>query len=463
MNRQMPNPQRTANRDYRVLVAIVALAGLIALVATPLGAQQLPTRPLTVDQAVELALAHSPALAAGSATLAAEDARAAAARTARYPGITLSAGYRRIATQDPLELQLGPTPVTLGDEINNTASVGVTVEQPLFTGGAIASAVELADIGTQIRMHELVLTRRDVIHRTRAAYWAMVEAQERLQTIQDRLEQVRSMVADSENRAAAGVLTRSDLLAVRMSEAETEMQELRTRNALDVAAARLRTLTGLDTEASIQPATDVDDRAGDTGDDIGGDLDDYIARALANRSDLAALRLAVVAQEESLRSIAAERFPQLAAIGSVSYASPIPNEFPADSGFGTTWSVGITGRYQLGRQPRIGHSLRAAREDRSAAEANLRAAEEQIALEVRMNYLEWQTAAEEVLVATTMVTQAEENLQETRARVRTGTALRTEELDAEAQVLEARLALTSARIGRLTAGETLLRSTGELE
>lgn len=352
--------------------------------------------------------------------------------------------------------------MTLGDEINNTASVGVTVEQPLFTGGAIASSVALADITARIRMHELVLARRNVIYETRIAYWAVVEAEERLRAIRDRLAQVRSLVTDSENRLSAGVLTRSDLLAVEMSEAETEMQELRARNALEVAAMRLRTLTGLDAATAIEPVSDVGETTGDTIDGA-ADLDVFIARALANRSDLAALRLAVVAQEESLRSVAAERFPQLAAIGSVSYASPVPNEFPADSGFGTTWSVGITGRYELGNQPRIGHALRATREDRNAADAQLRAAEERVALEVRMNYLEWQTAAEEVLVAQTMVAQAEENLQETRARVRTGTALRTEELDAEARVLEARLARTSARIGRRTAGETLLRSTGELE
>jgi|GEM_PF-1828540 len=471
MSIHISNHSEISNRHRRAALAVVLLVASTGIGTGKLGATPLPPRALTVEQAVELALAHSPVMAARVAATAAEDARAAVARTARYPGITLSAGYQRVAAQDPLELDLGPGSTTLGDEITDVASVGVTVQQPLFTGGAIAGVVALAEVSAQIRMHELVLTRRDVIHRTRAAYWEVVEAQERLQAIRDRLAQVHSLVRDSENRAAAGVLTRSDLLAVRMSAAETEMQELRARNTLDVALARLRTLTGLDAETPIEPVSDVGETvrggAGDlAGEDeaaIGAALEDYVARALSNRSDLAALRLAVVAQEESLRSVAAERFPQLSAIGSVSYASPAPNEFPADSSFGTTWSVGITGRYELGNQPRTGHSIRAAREDRSAAEAQLRAAEEQVALEVRMNYLEWQTAAEEVLVARTIVAQAEENLQETRTRIASGTALRTDELDAEARMLEARLALTSARIGRVTAWETLLRSTGELE
>lgn len=451
------------NRHIRTVTRVAILATVLVgftagIVGTPLYAE-----PLTVDRAVELALEHSPALAARTAALAADDARVSVARTALLPQVSLSASYQRVDTRDPAEI----AGMTLGDEITDAASMGVTVQQPLFTGGAAVSGVALADVQSRIQMQQIVFTRRDTIHQTRAAYWAVVEATERLDAIRDRLTQVRSMVADSENRVAAGVLTRSDLLAVQMSQAETEMQELRARNSLEVAVARLRMLTGIDTDAAISPTSRLsnleDDRSAEFTGENSAPLEEFIARALANRSDLETLRLVVAANDESIRSIAAGRFPQLFAIGSFSYASPAPNTFPADSGFGTTWSVGVAGRYELGSRPRINRSIQAAREDRLATEAQLQAAEQQVTLEVRMNYLGWQTSTEEIAVAQTMVRQAEENLQETQTRVRTGTALRTEELDAETKVLEAQLALTSARVGRQTAWDTLLRSTGELE
>jgi outer membrane protein TolC len=59
-----------------------------------------------------------------------------------------------------------------------------------------------------------------------------------------------------------------------------------------------------------------------------------------------------------------------------------------------------------------------------------------------------------------MVRQAQENVADTRGRVDNGVALNEDLLEAQATLLEARLALTSARTGRRIAWDRLMRERG---
>jgi len=137
------------------------------VVQTPAAqAPMTPMTPITIDDAVAMALSHSPALRAQSAAGDAAASREAVAATARIPRISLTAGYYRIQEQEPLSLGS----MVLGDRITDSLTASVEVVQPLYTGGAIRAGMDLAAANRRAAQEESEAMRRDLLLEVRRAY-----------------------------------------------------------------------------------------------------------------------------------------------------------------------------------------------------------------------------------------------------------------------------------------------------
>lgn len=456
------------NRFFRVSILGVLFFLQFAIRSMPTAVAE-PVE-ITLNDAVIKAVQHSPSLRSGFSTVRAAVEREAEAETSRYPRLSLSAGYFSVQQTDPLELtlDLGGTPqtISLGDTITDSITASAEITQPLYTGGAINAAIDTAGTRRQVSEAELLSQRRDLLLSVRSAYWRLVEATEQVSAIEDRLTQVEKATEDMRNRAAAGFVTRSNVLALEMQQAQVELQLIRATNGRRIAAAHLALLTGLPTDADLRAITLLpagDDSGTGSGKNRQLSLEELSSRTLENRADLAVLRLAVTVRQAQIRTASSQRLPSFYLSGQVTVSRPAPDTFPSENSFGATWKAGVLGRYELGDQFGVAHSIGAAENDLETALATLAAAEEVTLFEVQRAYLEWITAQEEVRAAQTIVRRSEENLSETQSRVAGGAALQADELDAEAELLEARLTLTGARVNRQIAWETLLRATGEIE
>jgi outer membrane protein TolC len=239
-----------------------------------------------------------------------------------------------------------------------------------------------------------------------------------------------------------------------------------------MAGTRLALLTGLPADQPINPVTPLPDSGqaltleknrendGSSKDATLPDPQELVREALKERGDLAEQRSTLRAAETAERTARSGWFPQLFLVGEYTYARPNPEVFPTENQFNSSWRLGIAGRIELGGMPRVYHRVARRGAEREAAAARLRQAEQQVRLAVREAYLEWKSSGEELALARTIVRRAEENLSETRTRVENGAALNEDLLEAQAVLLEARLSLTSAEIGRQIARDRLMRELG---
>jgi outer membrane protein TolC len=427
-------------------------------------------RDISLEEAVERALSSSSRLEAGRATMDARSAAEAQAEAGRLPALDLEATYMRMKEQEPTTIPLpdppqGPGPVTLGESIENSYGVTLSLRQPLFTGGAISSRVEAAERALAASRSTYNWERSGVVLEARTAYWNLVEAEFRVETIEERVRQVEENLENMESRLSNGVVTRNEVLTVEMKLAEARLKLLRARNGRELAATRLVLLTGLDPEQELRPATALPStRPGGPGNDApepaSPDLQSLIGTALAGRGDLAELRATLDASEVAERAARSGWFPQLFLAGEYTYARPNQASFPVEDEFESSWRVGVVGRIALGDMPRVYHEGSQREAERTAAAARLEAAEDRVRLGVREAYLSYQSSGRELELARTMVRHAEENLADTRVRVENGVALNEDLLEAQATLLDARLALTAALTGRRIAWDQLMRRTG---
>lgn len=422
------------------LVNVLVVA---ALLVPSLVAQETGVVRLTVEEAIERALASDAALRAAAADSAALAATAAAARARRLPELDLTASYARVAEQDGAEIDIPGGSVSIGDTVDDVTAAELLLRQPVYLGGRIGAQVERSEAAERAaRLHQ---ERRhsETVLAVQRAYWALREAELRRDAYVERLDQVEANLATMSDRFDQGVVTRAEVLAVEMRLAAAELDVVEADNRRAIAEARLAVRIGEPAGRRITPTSPLPSRDGPL-----PPLVTVIDDGLARRADLAAYRELVGAAEAAVTVERAALLPEIFVTGSYRYARPNEAAFPPQDSFEDSWRIGISGHLAVGGMPAATHRISAAAARVSRATAELAAAREAVGLEIRSAYLEWETAGRRIHLGETMVRQTQEHLANTRARLEAGAVLNEELLDAQVDVLEARLALSAATIGR---------------
>jgi outer membrane protein TolC len=422
-----------------------AFAVVLFLVCGPIAGQEGEPRSLqlTIDEALAGALVNDRSLAAGrSLTDAASHARAAA-ELARLPQLTIEGRYARIEEQDPPEVDIPGAPISIGTSFDDATAFDLSVAQPLYLGGALSARVAQSTALFDAETLEQDRRRRLVSLEIRRAYWRLLEADLRRDAFRERLDQVSANLRTMEERFSEGLVTRNEVLTVEMRLARAELDLINAENALALASADVAMRIGVDADTRIVVASELPDRPVSV-----PELETFVASALADRPDLAAMRRRTAAQDAAVVLARSELLPEVYVTGRYTYARPNDALFPPPDRFEDSWQIGVLGRISLGSAPSSVSRTREASSRRDAHVEEVAALENRIRLAVRGAYLSWESSGQQVRLGRTMVRQAEENLANTAVRVEAGAALNEDLLDAQVDLLEARLALTSAVVGR---------------
>lgn len=312
--------------------------------------------PLTWDDCVRLARAHSPQrVAAEEAWLAASAGTASAASTYR-PQLSGGAGAARG----------GSTTDGRDSGADDSYSASLDVEQSLYRGGRTRAEVAAARASESRAEAAVAVTDADLTLELRQAYVALLVAQEQVALA----ARIRDRRADNEalvrlryesGREHQGSLALSE--ATRFAAEEDVAQAWRDTA---VARERLARAIGL---ASLDRTTLV----------VTGALDGVTAPAevdvgeLARRSpDYVQAVASVRAAEADLASAQGGRLPTLAAYGAASRAGD-------DEAFGDDrWSVGLRLSYPFWSGGREGYNVRAAAARLRQSEAELQVLEDRL-------------------------------------------------------------------------------------
>lgn len=209
-----------------VIWTTALIAGLGSTVGTQPATPQQPAGPLTLRDAVALALEHSPALRAFDWGRRAAEAR------------TLQAGRRTNPTVSGTIEDIGAGSATIQPQA--TLQLGQLVE----LGGKRAARQQVASATTALAGWDYEAARLDVLTQVTTAFVGVLAAQDSVQQTSVALalaEQIRSVVGD---RVTAGVVspiesTRADVL---VATARIERDE--ARHALDAGRRQLAALWG---------------------------------------------------------------------------------------------------------------------------------------------------------------------------------------------------------------------------
>lgn len=418
--------------------------------------------PLSLPEAVKLALTRHPSLEAASARVQAAESRIAQARAGWLPRATYIEGFQEgnnpvyvfgaLLTQHQFgaaNFNLGP--LNRPDALSNFQSQ-VSIDQTVYDFGATRSAVKAARIGKQMSEEERRRAELALIAGVARAYHGVGLAEQNLRLAEESLKYANADLERSLSLQRAGVATDADVLSVQVH--ASSMSEYRTRAAADlrVAHAALNEALGLPLDDVHTLTTPMESSTPAA--KASAELE---TQAVTLRPELLSARLGKdlgTAQESAAKS---QYWPVIGVHG----------VFEADrqnfaSKGGANWLFVASARWTLFDGNRTRAAVAEARHMKAAAAASERQMDGAVRLEVRRSQANLDASRERVSTTRDTVAQAEEGLRIIRNRYSNGLATVTDLLRSETALLESKTRRLAALYDQRTAAVQLEAAAGAL-
>jgi outer membrane protein TolC len=379
---------------------------------------------LTLEQAVEQAVANNSSLKTASleTVRAADDL--AANRTRRFvntqvvglgaqlvtkPSVTFPAGSLGVYSA------IGPIPAanqTVEIARRPAGTVNISMAQPLSTQYQLHLQLKALELGLAGSRQDQEKTRLDVVDQVRRAYYAVVEAQSAFDSLQASLPYYQeSRRLAQENRGKETILE-SDLL-------NADAQLLKIQNAISdasdrVASAseRLNDLMGRDIHTQFRVVA-----IGDA--DIGLDaLEGMEARALENRPDVKKAKLQVQQADYDARAKKAEYIPDISLAFNYDTTANFENILPSNLG-----TVGLALRWEPWDWARKHQEYEEKQAKEEQAKIGVDATERAVLLDVRNGYRQLENSRRQLALSDASERAARQKLKEVQEQVKRETAL----------------------------------------
>ncbi|HEY2015019.1 MAG TPA: TolC family protein [Bryobacteraceae bacterium] len=430
----------------------------VFLLAAPLWAQD----PLSLRQAVRLALRENRAVAGAAAGVRASESRQTGARAGMLPKVNYSESFARsdnpvfvfssLLTQHQFGVEnFAIGPLNRPDFLNNFQSQ-LTVDQPLYDAGQTRNAVKASELAQKLSAEDQRRVEMEVVSGTTRAYYGALLAAEMLKAAEQAVRSAEADLKRAEAVRAAGMSTDVDVLSIRVHLAAVTEQRINRSAEFDVAKAALNDALGmpLDTAHALTTplaALELPDL----------DLDGLERSASSSRPEARQTHLATDLAQAQSNAARGAMLPQLNFRG----AFEADRQRFVDRG-GANWLAAISLRWNLfngsadkARIAETEHLVKRAQSDEQRTDSAVR-------LQVRRAWAGLKASQQRIEVARAAVAEAQESLRITQNRYEAGMNNVTDLLRTETAVLDSRTRYLAAIHDQRIAATMLEFAAGRL-
>jgi outer membrane protein TolC len=400
---------------------------------------------LTLQEAVDTALAQHPTLRVGQATVEAAQQRV----HQQIAGYLPRGGYFYNYTRKQQAVTAAVGGVQAGQQARATSqlfnfnSTNFSMSQLLFDFGRTLDSIRAAIASVEASTADLETTRQTVIFNTKQAYYSVLASQRLLQVADETVQQNQKHLEEAQARFEVGLAPRFDVTQAQVQLSNAQLNQVTARNNVALARETLRTAMGI-TGPFLFTLVDILERGTLTVND-----EALVAQAYAHRPELQSLQAQQRATAEQVSALRKQYLPSVSGTAQYNWTG---REYPLQQGW--LWGVTLT-------VPLFDDILTTGQV--GEAQANLRGLQaqeedlrQQIALEVRQSFLTLRQAEESIRVSEQTVVQARENLDIAEGRYAAGVGNIIELTDAQ-------VSLTSAEANNIQALATYKTAVAQLE
>jgi outer membrane protein len=290
------------------------------------------------------------------------------------------------------------------------------------------------------------------------AYYQYLNAKAQVAAQKASLEEAKRNLEAAEERHRAGVATIADVLQAKTQASQVELALQTAQGQVLVVRGSLATAIGLSATVPVDVGELPTELPLDL---VKSSVDQLIARAEAERPDLAAERFRALAAQSHILAAAVDGLPSLS-IGASGNRTFYHQPNVADP-FSTNWSGLISLRIPIFRGFDTAYKVQQAKDEAEAAKASAKLVEDQVVLDVWASYYAMQTAAQRVLTTRDLLASATQAAEVNDGRYRAGVGSILDLLSAQAALANARSEEAQARSIWFLAVAQLAYATGVLQ
>ena len=329
----------------------------------------------------------------------------------------------------------------LHTDTRNMFMASAVVTQPIYMGGAISAANKMASISEQMVANDYEAKLQATLHGTDHAYWMVVSLKHKRKLADSYLKLVKKLSNDVHKMIDEGVATRADGLKVDVKVNEAEMTLTQADNGLSLAKMFLCQLCGLPLDSKITLADE--DRESLPIEVVADDID--INTVADNRPEVKLLENTVDLSRQATRLARASYLPQILLSGGYSATNPnLYNGF--ERKFSGAWNVGVVVRMPVWNWFEGVYKVRASKAATCIAQLEVGDVREKIELQVSQSRFKMSEANRRLVMATSNVDKANENLRCANLSFREGVIPSTGVMEAQTAWLQAQSQKIDAEI-----------------
>ena len=410
----------------------VTLALLLRFEVRSLAQQASAASPLTLRQAVQIALEKNPIHKAALADTKATAADVRQARSGFMPKLTFDEAATRgndpvyvfgtrlrqqRFTNTDFALNRLNTPLPLGN-FSTRFEANWTVFDSFSTWRKMKGAQHMNEASA----HQLQRTEQEIVFHVMRAYYNLLLAGKQLDVAQQALTTAQSITDRSQNRFGSGLVVESDLLSAKVRLAGRQQDLIRATDNLSLAQAELNTAMGTPLDSMYSPAEALAERNLPV-----PALTEAEKNALEHRPDLKQISSEQAAQNQRVAAAKSSFGPRLNAFADWELDNPT---FFSGGG-GNNWVSGVELQLDLFEGGAKRAQLSRDRALAERADAMKHSAEDKVRLEVRRAYYDLDASRKQIDAVRAAIAEANESLRIDQNRYDSGLTTITGLLAAE--------------------------------
>jgi outer membrane protein len=364
------------------------------------------------------------------------------AKSSYYPVLAGQAAFADQRIIEPFPKPLSPRGYNM---IEIPAVVPeVTLDYLIFDFGKRGAQVDAATAEKLAAGANFIQANQNVAFRVASAFYQLLTQQERLAAAEATLKTAQTTTDAAEFQLRNGRSTLPDVLNARAESAQAVFDRESADGDEKIARVALTEAVG------FEPSPDISVDAANSAplpSDLAASIDALIARAMADRPDLAAQAAEIRAADDAIRSARAAYWPQIVLQGAAAQTSIWPTVDYGQLGNASepTWSAALAIQWRIFDGGARKGEVAKAESQKRGAQDEMREKRDQVTREVWTAYIGFRTALRKEQAAVALLDSANASYSASLDAYNYGVKNLIDVVTAERQLAQARLSGVSAR------------------
>ena len=435
------------------LTALLLTFGIAFVAAANTNAPSWLSRPLTLADTLNVALAQNATILEAKNDLEASQGLVVETRAVALPQLKATGQYvdEEITLLQEFPGFSFPTP-------HQNWNAGIQIVQSVYTGGRMVAAVRAAAATRKQSLAVFQTSVADTLLNVRIAYYDVLLAAQQITVQEASVKLLEKELEDQQHRFDAGTVPKFNVLRAEVAAANQRPSLINARNNYRISKNNLVNLLGYSLPRDVWEDVPLNLMDNFDTSPYSVNLPDAIQQALNRRTELVAQRKTVELQGYNIINAKSGYQPTVSLFAGYNWVNSSFSTDPAQEFDG--WNAGAQMSWNIFDGAATYGRVKEAKAQYAKAKTTLEDQQRQIELQVRTAYSQFIEARETLESQEKVQEEAEEALREANARAEAGTGTQLDVLDAETSLTQARTTQIQAQHDYVAARARLDRAMG---